>query len=126
MYDHTAALAAIAARDAAALDNAFDSLEQAMAFRTVVLPTLDRDACRWFWAAAMTPEQLEAALDAARSVCVSIGLAHGMQLGQDISCGYSDGLPALLVRGSAALTLLSALPAERHSLAKAFLQPVWN
>jgi hypothetical protein len=51
-------------------------------------------------------------------------MAEGLDLGEDFSIGYTDEQPVLLISSAREGLLFELLPAERHGLLRAFLQPL--
>ena len=117
------ALEAIKARDAEALNAAFDTLEEAQAFRQEILPHLPPGDCKFFWQALMEPDQLERMLNAVRDVCLTITSRNGLKLGVDFNAAVdAQGDPVMVLEQKHHHLFYEALPAARHSVLKFYLQ----
>ena len=114
---------AIHNRDPDALDQAFPSLEEAAAFRNEVLPSLSPADCKWFWQQVMTPEQLERTINAVRDVCLSVATGVGLKLNEDFTAAVdAHGDPILIAKPEVQRVFYSALPVQRHSILRFYLQ----
>ena len=116
------ALQAIKERDSAALMDAFADVAAANDFRLLVLPEQSADDCRWFWQQVMTPEQLEATLNAVRDVCLGIAREMDFEPGVHFSLGSSNDLPTMICPAHLAQVFYKKLPRERHSVLRFYLQ----
>ena len=117
------ALQAIKARDAEALNAAFDTVEEAQAFREKILPHLPPGDCKFFWQTVMEPHQLEMVLNAVRDVCLGIASRNGLTLGVDFNAAVdAQGDPVMVVTEKHHRLFYEALPAARHSVLKFYLQ----
>jgi hypothetical protein len=114
---------AIRNRDPDALDQAFDSVEEASTFRSEVLPTLSPDDCRWFWQQVMSPEQFHRTFEAMREVVLAIAQSHGLVPGQ-VQGGHVDDTPVVYATPRARALIFDEIPCERHSFLNALLIPL--
>jgi hypothetical protein len=114
---------AIHNRDPDALDRAFDNLQEAEAFRNEVLPSLSPADCKWFWQQTMTPEQLSRTLNAVRDVCLSVATGVGLKLNEDFTAAVDiHGDPILIAKPEVQRIFYAALPTQRHSILRFYLQ----
>ena len=103
--------------------DAFSNVEEASAFRQEVLPQLPAADCKFFWQTVMEPAQLEMTLNAVRDVCLSVAKRNGLTLGADFNADLdAHGHPVMVLHQRHHQIFYDALPPDRHSVLKFYLQ----
>ena len=115
---------AVKRRDPNALQQAFADVAEAKVFRCEVLPHQLPDDCRWFWQQVMTDDQLEQMLSLVRDVCLKTASDKMLRPGTDFSLGTLEGLPSLICSAETAEHFYEALPIDRHSILRFYLQVI--
>lgn len=115
---------AVLDRDSVALFTSLTTLEEATTFRNDVLPRLSPADCRWFWQVTMQPSMLEETMAKVREICLAIADQNWLELGKDFSLGCINDLPTMVLRPKHVELFYDAIPIERHSVLRFYLQPV--
>lgn len=100
----------------------FAGVAEANDFRRNVLPHQSPDDCRWFWQQIMTPEQLEATMNAVRDVCLAVAKEMDLVAGVHYSLGMVNDMPTMVCNSEVSRVFYARLPAERHSILRFYLQ----